>query len=421
MRINLIIISIFFSNITLATEYIVELKNGLTPSPLLVKLAQRNFNVLGKEYIIINQKISAKKFNEISLIEENFPVELFNTDVYSPDVVDFSKQWAFENKGNNEPVSLDQMSPVKGVKGADLNMLKAWNITKGHKDVVIAVIDTGVKWDHPELKSNMWVNSLEKNGQKGIDDDGNGYIDDIYGYDFSENDSDPMDEYGHGTHCAGIIGATHESGKIAGVMNKVSLMAVRMMDHKGRGKTEQSIKAVGYAVENGADVLSNSWGSRRHSKILEGILSKANDMGIVVVAAAGNSRFNDNDKIPTYPANYQVENIISVAAFNARDRHSAYSSYGKKTVHVAAPGTNIISTYIKKKRKKEIYKVASGTSMAAPYISGLVGLLLSITNEYTPLEIKQRLITTSVPVAHMEDKSVSGGRVNAESFLNITN
>ncbi len=174
-------------------------------------------------------------------------------------------------------------------------------------------------------------------------------------------------------------------------MKDVSIMAVSMLNSRGRGTLEAAIKAVGYAIENGADVLSNSWGGRNHSEILEGLMIEANKRGIVVVAS-----------------------------FNAQERHASYSSYGPKTVHVSAPGTNILSTYVRKRRYKEVYRVASGTSMATPYVSALVSLYLSHHGkDKSPEEIKNLLIRSSVPAADLADKTVSGGRVDAYQFLSF--
>lgn len=411
----------FLSN-SYGKEFIVEIKKGMQPSQKLKALSVRDFKVLGKSYHIVEmdelQINFLDQFKEVSLVEENHETFTFDQTYFHANQADFKKQWGLKNEGKNEPVSTRQMSPLQGVVGADINILKAWDLHKGSKDVIVAIIDTGVKWDHIELKNNMWINEKELNGKKNVDDDGNGFVDDIHGYDFVKNDGDPMDEHGHGTHCAGIVGASHREGTIAGVMENVSMMAVRMMDHRGRGKLEQSIKAVGYAIENGAHVLSNSWGSRGYSEILENLLRDANQRGIVVVAAAGNSRFNDNDENPTYPATYNSPNIISVSAYNAQERHSAFSSFGKKTVHVAAPGTNILSSFIKKRRNKEIYKVASGTSMSAPHVSGMVGLFLSLNgHQYSPEEIKNHLIETSVEAKEIVGKNAADGRVDAFNFL----
>jgi thermitase len=425
---------ILFTNSTFAKEYIVEIQPGLQASPDLLKITKRKFKALDTEYLVVESDQESILFNsylEIASVDENF-------DVYTVDNIDqhqqaqddfyktgqqseFHKQWALQNNGNNEPVSTTKMSPLQGVVGADLNMLKTWDLTKGKKDVVIAVIDTGVKFDHIELKENMWVNQAEKNGRWLVDDDGNGIVDDVHGYDAVQNDGKPQDANGHGTHCAGIIGASHTRGKIMGAMANVSIMAVRMMDKNGRGTLENAIKAVGYAIDNGAHILSNSWGSRGYSEILEKLLVKANQMGIAVVAAAGNSRFNNNDDSPTYPANYNSPNVISVMAYNAQERHAAYSSYGPKTVHVAAPGTNILSTYILKRRwSKEKYRVASGTSMATPYVAAMLGLYMSYHGHTeTPEQLKNKLIQSSVPAKDLDGKSISNGRVDAFNFLNL--
>lgn len=418
-----LLFSLLFSSNLFSAEYIIKIKQGHKLSSFLKKQAIRQFKILGKEYIIIEksglEEVQAvAKLEEVDIIENNFEVHTLNNKFYSPNVSDFKKQWGLRNNGKNEPVSLDRMSPLQGVVGADINTSEAWKITKGSKKVIIAVIDTGVDWKHPELKANMWQNIAEKNGRAGVDDDGNGFVDDIYGYDFISMDSDPKDLHGHGTHVAGIIGASHNSGKVAGVMANVSIMAVRMLNKKGRGNLEKSLMALGYAIENGAHILSNSWGSSKYSKIMEELFKEAAKKEIIVVAAAGNSRFNNNDTDPIYPASYPVSNIISVSAFNAQERHSSYSSFGKKSVHIAAPGTNVISTFIKKRRSRDIYKVASGTSMSAPFVSGIIGLFLSHTKvKLSPEEIRKRLIDSAVPVSHIQDMNVAGGRVDALKFL----
>lgn len=406
-----------------ATEIIIEVHKDQKFIPMEGEVLEE-FTVLGRKYFKINSQSKNpisyyKNLKSVSNVDYNFDTSI--TSIQDSDVsdVDFHKQWGLLNAGKNEPVAVDRMSPLEGVPGADINALKAWGIEKGSRDIVVAVVDTGIKLDHPELEKNLWVNLAEKNGRAGIDDDANGYVDDIHGMDFVKSgDSDPSDENGHGTHCAGIIGADHDSGRIAGVMSNVQLMAVRHLNKKGAGKLDGAIKATGYAIAAGADILSNSWGSRGHSDILNSLFMEAEKRGIVVVAAAGNSRFNDNDISPTYPANYDGASIISVSSMNAQARHAAYSSYGKKSVHVAAPGTNILSTYIKKRRHKSGYRVMSGTSMAAPFVSGIIGLMLShYGDQYSPRQIRERLIETSVKVDNLQGFNVADGRVDAFRFL----
>ena len=395
-----LIILLTLTNCLAKTDYIVKVSN---PTKF-----QTNSNF--KEHLLGPFfKLSAKNLNETEdsqflIIEENFEFSI------KEDMTDW--QWAMDNRGNNEPRRGGGRFPVPGVIGADLNITPAWErgIT-GSKEVVIAIIDTGVDYKHEDLKENILINEIEQNGTPGIDDDGNGFVDDIYGYNFSNSSSDPMDDNKHGTHVAGIIGAAHNQRGINGVMKHVSLLPVKFMDKKGRGDLAGAIKAVNYAIERGAKVLNNSWGALKKSEILQEIIERANEKGVIFVAAAGNNYAN-NDINPRYPANHKSDNLISVAAINPENRLTGFSCYGPKTVHVSAPGRNIIST-----TPKNNYKVLSGTSMAAPYVTGAIGLLLSREPHLTPLEIRERLIRTSTPVEHLIGKIASEGRINVSSFL----
>lgn len=401
-----ILLSLFLLPITaLSKGYIVELNPNNTytgPAKNIIKTSNKTFLVIESE--------TYPKNKAFKYIEEDQDTFLLST----PKLEYFEKQWGLQNFGKNEPITPDRMSPVSSKIGIDSNAVNAWSLTKGRKDIVVAVVDTGLDLSHIELKSNLYINPAEFHGSPGVDDDKNGFIDDIHGYDFSSKDSIPQDENGHGTHCAGIIAGTHNKGRIAGVMSKASLMALRTLDKKGAGKISQAIEAFSYAIENGANVISNSWGSRGHSQILEDLIKDATSKGIHVVAAAGNSRFNNNDENATYPANYP--GVVSVGAINARARHSAYSSFGPNTVHISAPGTNIISSHIK--RKGEIYRVMSGTSMAAPFVSGAIGLYLSLYGKnQEPLAIRQKLIDSSTKLDHLKQLTVSEGMLNIEEFL----
>ncbi|MGB0454885.1 MAG: S8 family peptidase [Bacteriovoracaceae bacterium] len=322
----------------------------------------------------------------------------------------FSKQWALLNTGRNSATGgLFGSSP--GKKGMDVKALDAWNMTRGDSSVVVAVIDTGVDYKHQDLHRNIWVNELEKNGSLGVDDDGNGYVDDVYGYDFANNDSDPMDGHGHGTHCAGVIGATHNSIGIAGIMNEVTLLSVKFLSDKGSGTMVGAIRSVEYAVKNGAHILSNSWGGGPRSEALYDAIKAAGDQGVLFVAAAGNSKSN-NDKKPTYPATYQLDNVVSVGAMNGKGKRASFSSYGARTVHVFAPGENIVSTIPGHK-----YQSMSGTSMATPLVSGIAGLLLSKNPGLTYEEIRDILIKSSNKSLDLNSISQSDGRVNAYRAL----
>lgn len=316
----------------------------------------------------------------------------------------FEDQWGLNNTGKGGSI----FSPA--VKGEDINALKAWSITKGSSDIKIAVIDTGIDYNHPDLKNQMWVNEGEIAGN-GIDDDNNGYVDDVYGYNFSAKNGDPRDGNGHGTHCAGVIGAEHNSIGVAGVMANVKMIGVKFLSDSGSGETVDAIAAVNYAIERGVDIMSNSWGGGGMSKALGEVIQAANDAGIVFVAAAGNE-YSNNDRKATYPANYDIPNVISVAAFTQGGKKSSFSNYGKTSVHVAAPGSKIMSTF-----KNGGYESLDGTSMAAPHVSGIVGLLLSQEPNMSPELVRERLIKTSTNNSKLDSTTVSGGRVDAYRAL----
>ena len=337
------------------------------------------------------------------------------TSSHSPHDPLYNKLWGLHNSGSNEPDRNGEYSGTAGVMGADIAAESAWELSKGSRRVVVAVIDTGIDYNHPDLINNMWVNSREIPGN-GLDDDGNGYIDDIHGWNAITKTGNPMDGNKHGTHCAGTIGAEHNNGiGVAGVMDEVSLMAIKFLSDSGSGSLADAIASIDYATKMNVDIMSNSWGGGGFSQALEDAIKAAKDRGILFVAAAGNDNSN-NDVRPSYPATYNVENVISVASHTAQDALSSFSCFGKRTVHVAAPGSNILST-----TPKGEYKVLSGTSMATPHVSGVLGLLLSQEGRRLPvLEIRERLMATSVPVSAYQKKTSSGGRVNAYNFLTDT-
>jgi subtilisin family serine protease len=359
-------------------------------------------------------------YNIVPVIEENksYSFNSFRTD----EILDpkFGQQWGLMNTGKNggKLPGGGKGNPGGGTgwggsslslegENADLDAIEAWKVTKGSKDLVIAVIDTGIDYNHEDLKDQMWTNTAELNGTEGVDDDGNGLVDDIYGYDFANSDSDPMDDQSHGSHCAGIIAASHNTSGIRGIMGNVKLMALKFLTAKGSGTTKGAIQAIQYATEKGVDIMSNSWGGGGKSQALEDVIKEASDAGIIFVAAAGNSNAN-NDRKGHYPSNYKVENVISVGAMNSRGERASFSCYGKESVHVFAPGRNILSTIPNNK-----YKSYSGTSMATPYIAGVLGLLKTLEPEISPVQAKQKLIDTSVKTEKLSKFSISGGYVNA--------
>lgn len=339
--------------------------------------------------------------------EKYFPKGLSMLPVDAPSDPLFQSLWGLSNVGQSEP--------TKGVPGADIDALKAWEIHKGDRKIKIAVIDTGIDYNHPDLKDNIWNNEAELKGTAGIDDDNNGYVDDIYGYDFANNDSDPMDGHGHGTHCSGTIGAVHNNGiGVAGVMDEVSLVAIKFLSDTGSGTTEAAILAIDYATKLNVDIMSNSWGGGGFSQLLKESIERAKNKGIIFVAAAGNSAQNNDDR-PNYPSSYEVSNIVGVAAHTIDDQLANFSSYGPRTVHLAAPGKNIVSTV-----RNGSYATYSGTSMSTPHVSGGLGLLLAKEGRFSHEELKERLIKTSFSTRSMKRKSISQGRLNAYNLLTDT-
>ena len=315
----------------------------------------------------------------------------------------FAEQWALSNSGQNG-----------GKTNADLSALKAWLKNKGSEKVVVAVLDTGVDYTHSDLVSNMWFRPDNVPQYK---DDELGTFNDRYGFNGTDNQADPMDENGHGTHCAGIIGAEGDNDKgIAGINWKVQIMPLKFLGKGGSGTTKDAIEAINYAIDrkrNGVNirVISASWGSTQYSKALEDTIRAAGEEGILFIAAAGNNG-TSNDKSPHYPSNYDLPNVISVAALDRNDQLASFSNFGIKTVHIAAPGKEILSTWL-----NEDYREASGTSMATPYISGVAALILATDPNMSVEKLRERLLKSVDKIDSLKDKIESGGRINAAKAL----
>ncbi len=288
----------------------------------------------------------------------------------------------------------------------------AWDITTGSKDVVVAVIDTGMDMDHTDLLSNLWTNKREIPNDN-IDNDGNGYVDDVHGWDFGSagGDNDPEDGHGHGTHCAGTIGAVgNNANQVVGVCWNVSIMPVKATDNTG-AFTSDIADCVRYATRNGAKVLSNSYGGSTFSQTEYNAIEYANDEGAIFVAAAGNDA-SDNDAVPQYPASYELPNVISVAASSEDDTLASFSNFGEKTVDLAAPGVNIVSTYLNGNTTS-----MDGTSMACPMVAGAMALLVSIDPTVSPVEARQLLLGSVDKLPAFNGKVVSGGRLNVHALF----
>lgn len=390
---------------TQAGEYLLKIKDEHKESFLSSKKSFqiREFFTIGQGTFAVadlseEQLQTLNKDNAIDTIEPNKifkAISQFSKD--TPQDSDFKKQWGLRNTGWNSGGIF-----FPGKKGMDINALEAWKITRGSKDVKIAVIDTGVDYTHPDLVANIMVNEAEKNGRPNHDDDGNGYVDDIYGYDFANNDNDPMDQHGHGTHCAGVIGASHNTMGIAGVMAQVQILPIQFLGANGSGTLAGAVRAIDYAISRGVHIMSNSWGAGGTSKTLEEAVARAESAGILFVAAAGNDG-QDNDIRDTIPANIPVDNVVSVGAMDGKGRKASFSNYGKSKVHVFAPGVDIYSTVTNGR-----YKKMSGTSMACPHIAGVAGLMLANDPAMSFKELKAKLMESTRPGDGLGSYSASG-------------
>lgn len=322
----------------------------------------------------------------------------------TPNDADYKKLWGMNNAG-------DLLSGKRGLKGVDISAERAWEKSTGSKNVIVGVIDTGIDFKHPDLAPNAWVNEKELNGLPGVDDDGNGYIDDVHGFNFVSNKGDATDDNGHGSHCAGTIGAKGDDGVgVAGVNWDVSLMAIKFLDVNGSGTLANAIKAIDYGRKNGAHILSNSWGGGPFMQTLYDAIDATRVAGQLFVAAAGNDGA-DNDNVAAYPSNYDIDNIISVAALDLRGDLADFSNYGKTKVDIAAPGVEIYSTV------PGGYDSYSGTSMATPHVSGVAALLLADNSALTYQELKQRLFSSARPLRTLQGKVATGGLLDAHFAL----
>ncbi len=280
---------------------------------------------------------------------------------------------------------------------------EAWKTQKGSRKIIVADIDTGIDYNHEDLINNLWTNPKPN-------------APDLHGYDFANNDNFPADDFGHGSHTAGTIGATGSNGiGVSGVNQQVSIMALKFITSAGSGTTSDAVRSIDYAIANGARVMSNSWGGpaddAAENKVLEDAVARANAADILFVAAAGNDG-TDNDTKPMYPAAIRLPNMLTVASTNDKDGRSFFSNFGKTSVHVGAPGSNVLSTVPGNK-----YEMESGTSMACPHVAGLAALILAEQPTLTAVQVKQIIMDTVDPIAGLQGKTVTGGRINAKAAI----
>lgn len=348
---------------------------------------------------------------EVKYAEPNYiySVNDFPANNGAPNDPYFSKQWDMANSGQ-----MDHPEGKNGKSGSDINVLPLWKEgVTGERKLLVAVVDSGIDYTHPDLAANIYKNPGEVPAN-GIDDDANGVVDDVYGANFSKGAGigNGRDDNNHGTHCAGTIGAVgNDRNGISGVNWAVSMLPVKFLAASGKGTLEGAVNAIKYTTKMGAKIISNSWGGGAYSEIMKAAIKASGDSGALFIAAAGNNG-SDNDANPRYPSGYLLPNVMSVAATDNRDGIAEFSNYGKKTVHVSAPGENILSTVRGGK-----YDIYSGTSMATPHVSGIAALIWGVNPAWTAAEVKERLINTSTPIRALKKKTVSQGRVNAYNAL----
>ncbi len=319
-----------------------------------------------------------------------------------------------------------------GIVDADVDAPEAWQLLSQPEEVVVGIVDSGIDYRHPDLRANMFRNPFEQ--INGLDDDGNGYIDDIHGIartcnkpgifgscsGGAINSGDPMDENGHGTHVAGTVAGEANGFGVVGVARNVKLLGLRFLNYEGVGSYSDAIRVVDYAIalkSKGINirVLNNSWGSdSRCSTSLKDLVARTTKAGILFVAAAGNSSKNI-DSIGSSPAD--CPEVLAVAATTPKGQLASFSNYGATKVHVAAPGLNIYSTWPPSVDPFRRYHSISGTSMAAPHVSGVAALVFGAKTKLSPAEMRSLLMQTAKPYAALQGKVVSGGIVSAKNAL----
>ncbi|MBI3944956.1 MAG: S8 family serine peptidase [Armatimonadetes bacterium] len=335
----------------------------------------------------------------------------------TPEGPRFAELWGMRNTGR--AFKSRACGDVTGSPGADIGAERAWDVSRGSRAVIVGIVDTGIDTTHPNLKENLWTNPGEI-PDNGKDDDGNGYVDDVHGYDFVNRKGDPRDDHGHGTHVAGTIGASGKDGSgVAGVNWEIRLMALKFLDERGMGTVAGAAEALAYARSFGVRITNNSWGGGGFNQSLYNEIRRSRAL---FVAAAGNSR-TDVDLTPSYPAAYDLPNILAVAASDPRDHLGCFSNWGQRSVDVAAPGVAILSTLptypctLTRVGLKPGYDYLDGTSMASPHAAGAVALLLAHQPGESEAQRKHRLIATGRYGERLRGRCLGNGCIDVRAGL----
>ena len=318
----------------------------------------------------------------------------------APDDTHYGELWGLHNTGQ-----------TGGTTDADVDAPEAWDYLTGTRSVLVGVIDTGIDYNHEDLAGNIWSNAAEIAGN-GLDDDGNGYIDDTRGWDFVNEDNNPMDDHWHGTHCSGVLGAVGNNGLgVVGMAWRVRLIPLKFLNSGGTGATSDAVDAVYYATRKRVRLTNNSWAGDSYSAAMEAALDDAAASNILFVAAADNHGA-DNDVAPNYPSSYPNANVLAVAATDDDDALASFSNYGATRVDLAAPGNAILSCKL-----GGGYQLRNGTSMATAYVSGLCALLATLDPAASYAEIRDAVLDNADPVPALSGKCVTGARMNARTAL----
>ena len=408
---------------------------AFAPDRLLVKIdesapADAIETINRKNDAHVKEKIPHSRVSVVDLPEDLSVAEAVEVYEASPEIEYAEPDYLVHTEGAIKPndpsfskmYGLDNTGQYSGTPDADIDAPEAWGaMTAESASSVVAVIDTGVDISHPDLRNNIWTNPDEIAGN-GKDDDHNGYVDDVHGWDFYYNDASVFDsatDDWHGTHVAGTIAAETNNGiGISGVTPRAKVMPLKFFGPGEQGWISDAVEALNYAVAEGVMISNNSWGGGRYSLTLLDALKKADAAGHLFFAAAmngGEDKIGDNtDLVPCYPASYDSLNVVSVAATDQRDALTSFSNYGATSVDLAAPGSHIYSTL-----PNNAYGYGSGTSMATPHVAGVAALLKSNFPELDDAAIKARILSSVDPKAGLHGKTVTGGRLNAAKALGI--
>ncbi|HET7855274.1 MAG TPA: S8 family peptidase [Gaiellaceae bacterium] len=397
-------------------ELLIGFRPGVTPAAQADLLSragarrERRFERLGSALVSVEpgratQALrSLKRDRRIAYAEPNYVVYADDHGTF-PNDPSMHQLWGLDNFGQT-------VNGVAGTPDADIDAEEAWAVSTGSPNVVVAVIDTGVDTSHPDLAANAWVNPGEDCAgcrTNGIDDDGNGYVDDWRGWDFVNGDNNPADDHGHGTHVAGTIAGVGNNGLgVAGVTWSTKIMPLKFLSASGTGTVADAISAILYANAKGVPILNNSWGGDDFSQALLDAIEATDASGGLFVAAAGNS-FTNTDVSPNYPSGYEAPNVLSVGATEAFDRKAWFSNYGAASVDLSAPGANILSTW-----PGGTYRFQDGTSMAAPQVAGAAALVKAAQPGASGAGLKALLLRSVDTVAALTGTSRTGGRLNVD-------